>query len=71
MDQKNPGNLCGLCKDECNQNGNYSNYAGAFKCLADGVGEVAFVKHTTVQENAANPSDYVYLCPNGSRAGKY
>lgn len=68
VDQKSPENLCGLCKDECTQNGKYSNYAGAFKCLEDGVGQVAFVKHTTVPENAANPSEYLYLCLNGSRA---
>ena len=64
---KNPDNLCALCKDECNTTGKYSNYAGAFQCLVDGVGDVAFVKHTTVGSN----SGYVYLCPNGSRNGTY
>ena len=64
---KNPDNLCALCKDECNTTGKYSNYAGAFQCLVDGVGDVAFVKHTTVGSN----SGYVYLCPDGSRNGVY
>ena len=65
--KKNPDNLCALCKDECNKPGKYSNYAGAFQCLVDGVGDVAFVKHTTVGSN----SGYVYLCPDGSRNGMY
>ncbi|PFX31442.1 melanotransferrin-like [Stylophora pistillata] len=63
----NPENLCALCKDECEKKGKYSGYSGAFKCLMDGVGEVAFVKHTTVtSEPSANTSDYLYLCYDGT-----
>ena len=55
-----------LCKDECENAGKYSGYSGAFKCLMDDVGEVAFVKHTTVP---ANSSDYLYLCKDGRTGG--
>ncbi|KFZ63274.1 Ovotransferrin, partial [Podiceps cristatus] len=37
-------------------------------CLKDGKGDVAFVKHTTVQENAPEEKDqYELLCLDGSR----
>lgn len=65
----NPDNLCALCTDECSKNGNYSGYSGAFKCLKDGVGDVAFVKHTTVP--SAEASSYVYLCKDGTTKGRY
>ena len=65
----NPDNLCALCPDECTKAGNYSGYAGAFQCLKDGLGDVAFVKHTTVP--SAEASNYQYLCKDGSRAGMY
>ena len=70
---KNPSNLCGLCPDECKKKGNYSGYSGAFKCMNDDVGVVAFVKHTTVLENVeqAQASNYQYLCKDGSRGGMY
>ena len=69
---ENPDNLCALCKDECTKDGNYSGYSGAFKCLMDDVGEVAFVKHTTVSsEKLATASEYAYLCYDGTTAGMY
>lgn len=64
---KNPRNLCELCPMECDKDGEYSGYSGAFKCLVNDVGEVAFVKHTTVaSEPNVTASDYMYLCYNGN-----
>ncbi|XP_039197494.1 melanotransferrin-like [Crotalus tigris] len=78
-----PASLCELCigdsagqsKCEMNSKEGYYDYLGAFRCLADGPGEVAFVKHTTVTEamdGQAQPSwtleDFQLLCQDGSRA---
>ncbi|KAM3865899.1 serotransferrin-2-like [Diretmus argenteus] len=59
--------LCKLCKKDCSksQEEPYYGYDGAFKCLKDGSGEVAFVKHVTVPE--AERNSYQLLCRNGSR----
>lgn len=57
----------------------YYGHTGAFRCLVEGGGDVAFVKHTTVTENcdgkrkewwARNQltSDYELLCRDGTRA---
>ncbi|XP_037386923.1 serotransferrin-2-like [Pygocentrus nattereri] len=80
--------LCALCKgsskiferDEtkCKATAEemYYGYAGAFRCLADHAGDVAFVKHTTVGENTdgkgpdwaseLKSSDFKLICPGGS-----
>uniref|UniRef100_A0A7N6A7T7 Serotransferrin n=1 Tax=Anabas testudineus TaxID=64144 RepID=A0A7N6A7T7_ANATE len=62
-------------KDKCAANANeqYYGYAGAFRCLVDGAGDVAFIKHTTVSENsdgngpawaqAVKSGDYELICP--------
>uniref|UniRef100_A0A670IFV5 Melanotransferrin n=1 Tax=Podarcis muralis TaxID=64176 RepID=A0A670IFV5_PODMU len=83
-----PANLCALCrgdgtgrgKCELSPNEEYYDYMGAFRCLVDGAGEVAFVKHSTVAEateGQAPPSwvlpglqatDFQLLCRDGSRA---
>ncbi|XP_030072218.1 melanotransferrin isoform X2 [Microcaecilia unicolor] len=82
-----PATLCALCKGDEKEkkkcvSGNeepYFSYSGAFRCLVEDAGDVAFVKHSTVLENtdgmnpaswAANlkSSDFQLLCPNGARA---
>ncbi|XP_012874843.1 PREDICTED: melanotransferrin [Dipodomys ordii] len=82
-----PSSLCALCvgdeqgRNPCvgNSQERYYGYSGAFRCLVEKAGDVAFVKHTTVFENTNghNPEpwatglkwqDYELLCPNGARA---
>ncbi|KAL2804358.1 serotransferrin isoform 3 [Daubentonia madagascariensis] len=63
--------LCQLCPGcGCSSLEQYYSYSGAFKCLKDGVGEVAFVKHATIFENLANKADrdqYELLCLDNTR----
>ncbi|XP_059506979.1 serotransferrin-like [Stegostoma tigrinum] len=64
-------NLCKLCNgtgtNHCQRSHNepFYDYSGAFLCLKSGVGEVAFVKHTTVP--AAEKANYELLCLDGTR----
>ncbi|KAL7289603.1 hypothetical protein TKK_0016459 [Trichogramma kaykai] len=77
-------NLCDLChgtRDRyCHRDASEDYYGdtGAFRCLTEGGGDVAFVKHTTVAENtdgkrrewwARNTftKDFQLLCPDGTR----
>ena len=74
--------LCGLCTvslDVCSasrSSGNaFAGNDGALECMAAGQGDVAFVKHTTLQEaadkwNASDYHHYQYLCKDGTREGK-
>jgi len=76
--------LCHLCHGQagayCDRNHmeDYYGHTGAFRCLVEGGGNVAFVKHTAVTENcdgkrkawwARNQltSDYELLCRDGTR----
>lgn len=62
-------NLCALCPDKnCKISDNvYAGYHGAFRCMMDGIGDVAFVKHLTTGEVVGkNMSEYKYLCTDGT-----
>ncbi|XP_031560333.1 melanotransferrin-like [Actinia tenebrosa] len=69
-------NLCQLCPPEsqcaASSKNRYNGHPGAFKCMAEGKGEVAFLKLPTSldvlrSEGAkyGNMSEYKYLCLNG------
>ncbi|ELW50939.1 Melanotransferrin [Tupaia chinensis] len=82
-----PASLCALCvgdergRNKCvgSSQERYYGDSGAFRCLAENAGDVAFVKHTTVFDNTnghnsepwaaeLKSQDYELLCPNGARA---
>uniref|UniRef100_A0A3Q3AHA5 Serotransferrin n=1 Tax=Kryptolebias marmoratus TaxID=37003 RepID=A0A3Q3AHA5_KRYMA len=60
--------LCELCAGDCSRSHSepYYDYSGAFQCLADGAGDVAFVKHLTVPDE--EKSKYELLCKDNTRA---
>ncbi|KAL1513778.1 hypothetical protein ABEB36_003143 [Hypothenemus hampei] len=78
-------NMCDLCHGVsyryCRRDASedYYGHTGAFRCLVEGGGHVAFVKHTTVFENTGGKKrewwvrdnlmeDFELLCPDGTRA---
>ncbi|XP_014663628.1 PREDICTED: melanotransferrin-like [Priapulus caudatus] len=82
---RNPPNLCSLCRGTggafCKRDDSepYYGYSGALRCLLEGFGDVAFVRHTTVAENTDGQSpgiwirgtildDFELLCLDGTRA---
>ncbi|XP_045473444.1 melanotransferrin [Harmonia axyridis] len=77
-------NMCHLCHGSsfryCRRDASegYYGHTGAFRCLVEGGGHVAFVKHTTVTENTGGKKrewwardnlndDYELLCTDGTR----
>ncbi|XP_077415330.1 serotransferrin-like isoform X2 [Vanacampus margaritifer] len=60
--------LCESCKGDCSRSHNepYYDYGGAFQCLVENAGDVAFVKHLTVPDNMK--ADYELLCMDNTRA---
>ncbi|KAK0159654.1 hypothetical protein PV327_010748 [Microctonus hyperodae] len=77
-------NMCDLCHGTsshlCRRDASedFYGYTGAFRCLVEGGGDVAFVKHTTVFENTDSKrsetwarntfiKDFQLLCPDGTR----
>lgn len=88
----NPGrhradDLCKRCigdedgENKCSRDSRerYSGYAGALRCLAEGAGDVSFVKHTTVPQYTDGKgdvpwakdllsSDFQLLCRDGGRS---
>ena len=76
----NPMSLCAICTNQktCPRNVSerYFGYHGAYRCLTEGPGDVAFVSHLTVfeltgVENDLNPGrDFKLLCLDGTRTGK-
>ncbi|KAG5847739.1 hypothetical protein ANANG_G00129410 [Anguilla anguilla] len=67
MHAKKYNNLCKLCGNDCSRTHKNPFYddSGAFKCLVEGGGDVAFVKHTTVPDS--EKSKYELLCKDGTR----
>ncbi|XP_031710794.1 transferrin-a [Anarrhichthys ocellatus] len=59
--------LCELCTGDCSKSYSepYYDYSGAFQCLKDGAGDVAFVKHLTVPD--AEKANYELLCKDNTR----
>ncbi|KAI4460441.1 transferrin [Holotrichia oblita] len=78
-------NMCDLCRGSsfqyCRRDASevFYGHTGAFRCLVEGGGHVAFVKHTTAIENTGGKrrewwardalvDDFELLCPDGTRA---
>ncbi len=49
--------LCTGCGGDCTEADPYYDYAGSFRCLVEGKGDVAFTKHDTVLKYAADGSE--------------
>ncbi|OVA10158.1 Transferrin family [Macleaya cordata] len=67
---------CGNENSSCNSNSLYSGHSGAFRCLVEELGDIAFVKADTAlvfsMEGPNNQTwstksirDFMYLCPQG------
>uniref|UniRef100_A0A8C6RXP3 Lactotransferrin n=1 Tax=Nannospalax galili TaxID=1026970 RepID=A0A8C6RXP3_NANGA len=74
-DKKRFPNLCSLCAgkgaNKCVSSSKepYSGYSGAFKCLRDNAGDVAFTRESTIFENLPDKAErdqYKLLCPDNT-----
>ncbi|KAK3096152.1 hypothetical protein FSP39_023802 [Pinctada imbricata] len=69
----NPTSICvqcaGIGEQKCSTDDPYAGYDGAFKCMAYDAGDIAFLRHDTVDIMTANgvfqKGDYELVCPNG------
>lgn len=70
--------LCSACgnSSSCLPDNIYSGYSGAFRCLVEGIGDIAFLKADTAllysleglnnqSWSTKSISDFMYLCPQG------
>lgn len=80
----NPTSVCELCTGQneefCTTSDRYAGYDGAFKCVADGLGQITFLRHDTIElmtspeynsnstTNTYLPENYMLLCPDGTSA---
>eukprot|EP00210_Caulerpa_lentillifera_P001840 g1769.t1 len=58
--------ICSICIDNCTTSSSYAGYGGAYTCLVNNSGDVAFVKHTTVTDHGTEDTleDFRLVCPN-------
>lgn len=56
----NPARICELCsgflEKKCSTDDPFAGYDGAFKCMSEDAGDVAFLRHDTVAQMAMNSS---------------
>jgi len=74
----NPTTVCNNCKgkipERCTVNDPYADYRGAYDCVSNGDGDVAFVRHTTIEQAIAfgntslTADDFELICVDGTRA---
>nr|KAI8756219.1 melanotransferrin-like isoform X1 [Biomphalaria glabrata] len=80
----NPTSVCELCtgqnKEFCSTSDTFAGYDGAFRCVAEGKGQLAFVRHDIfdIMKSLVNnsetsgisvdPASYQLLCPDGKTA---
>lgn len=71
------GFCCRDDKAECPGGDAYYDYPGAFRCMAEGAGDVAFIKHTTIPdftrggESYSVSSDWAWPSEDAAEAGAY
>ncbi|XP_071098657.1 melanotransferrin-like [Haliotis cracherodii] len=71
LDRDNPKKVCKICGNpQCPSDDTFSGYTGSVQCLLQKRGEVAFAKHSTIDELARGSAtirkdDFRLLCPDG------